>query len=300
MILITLVGLFSVRAGIFKQSESRVFSTMVIYILQPCMIVNAFQIDLTRERINGFAAAIIFSFLVYFFWIFLSVFFRKLFKLNKVEEMTLIFSNVGNLILPLVQMVLGDDMVFYASAIQLPFNLFLWTYCVRVLSGENKVELKKVFLNSNVLAVFIGIFLMLANIRFPDVIGTAMSSLSAMVGPLSMLVIGMIIGQQDLRKLVTFKKGYLVVFLRLVVYPLTVMLILFVSGILKVLPFLVPVFQVTFFALSAPPAAMVSQLALIYDEEPVEAGNLNVIGTILCAVTIPAVLYIYERLFSNF
>ena len=297
MILITLAGLFAVRAGIFKNDDSKVFSRMVISILQPCMIVNAFQIDLTPERIHGFIAAEIFCFAVFIFWILLSVLFRKLFNLNKVEEMTLIFSNVGNLILPLVQMVLGDEMVFYASAIQLPFNLFLWTYCVMVISGQKKMEFRKVFLNSNVLAVFIGLLFMITGVHFPEVIDTAVTSVSSMVGPLSMFVIGMIIGQGNIRRILTFKKGYLIAFLRLLFYPLSVMGILYVSGILKIFPAYIPVFQVVFFALSAPPAAMVSQLALIYDEEPVEAGYLNVIGTILCAVTIPAVLYIYELLF---
>ncbi len=138
---------------------------------------------------------------------------------------------------------------------------------------------------------------MLTNVRFPEIIGTAVTSLSSMVGPLSMFVIGMIIGQGDIRRLLTFKKGYLIVFLRLIFYPLSVMGILYVCGILKVFPALTPVFQVVFFALAAPPAAMVSQLALIYDEEPVEAGNLNVMGTILCAVTIPLVLFIFEKAF---
>ncbi len=297
MLLISLAGLFAVKRHVFRQEDSKVFSQMVIYILQPCMIVNSFQMELTPERAGGFAAATVFCFAVYFFWIFISLIFRKTLKLNRVEEMTLIFSNVGNLTLPLVQMVLGDEMVFYASAIHLPFNLFIWTYGVIMISGESRISLKKVFLNPNVIAVGLGFVLMLTGIRFPEVIGTSVASIASMVGPLSMFVIGMIIGEGDLKGILAFKKGYLIAFLRLFFYPLSVMLILYFSGLMKAFPALVPVLQAVFFTLAAPPAGLVSQLALFYDEEPLEAGNLNILGTILCGVSIPAVLYIYELLF---
>lgn len=297
MILLTLVGLLTVRIGLIKPEEGRAFSKMVVFVLQPCMIVRAFQIELTSERIFGFVSAMIFCFLIYFFWTVLSFLLKKPLKLNKVEEMTLIYSNVGNLVLPLISMVLGEEMVFYASAIQLPFNAFLWTHCNTVLSGEKRMDFKKIFLNSNLIAIYLGLFLMITGLRFPDVIDTAVSSLSSMVGPLSMIVIGMVIGQEDLKTVFLFKKGYLVSFLRLIVYPMLVLGILFLTGFLRIYPTLVPVFQVIFFALAAPPAAMVSQLALLYDENPGEAGRLNVLGTVLCGVTLPLVLSCFEFLF---
>lgn len=297
MILLTLAGLLFVRLKILKTDDSHAFSRLIISVLQPCLIIRAFQVDLTRDRIFGFVSSLIFGFIVYIIWIFLSMFLKRVFSLNKVEEMTLIYGNIGNLILPLVQMVLGDEMVFYASALQVPFNLFLWTHCNAVLSGKKKAEFKNILLNSNVIAVYIGLFLMVMRIRLPEIIDTTMGSLAAMVGPLSMIVIGVVIGQKNLRQVFTFKKGYLVAFLRLLAYPLIIISVLYFIGILKIYPELTPVFQVIFFALAAPPAAMVSQLAVIYNEDPEEAGILNVIGTCLCTITMPAVIAVYQFLF---
>ena len=138
---------------------------------------------------------------------------------------------------------------------------------------------------------------MITGIRFPEVIDTAVSSLSAMVGPLSMMVIGMVIGHADLKKIFMFGKGYLVAFMRLILYPLLALGLLYLTGFLRNYPDMIPVFQALFFTFAAPPAAMVSQLALIYNEEPVEAGSLNVIGTVLCALTIPIVITCFQRLF---
>ncbi len=297
MILLTLLGIFTIRVGLFNDGDSKAFSKMVIYVLQPCLIARSFQVDLTKERVFGFFSAMVFSFLVMGIWMIISYALRKWAGFNRVEEMTLVYSNVGNLTLPLVQMVLGDEMVFYASAVQIPFNVFLWTHCVIVLSGEKKIDLKKIFMNSNVIAVFFGIFLMITGIRFPEVVDTAVSSLAAMVGPLSMMVIGMVIGHADLKKIFLFGKGYLIAFMQLLLYPLLAMGLLYLTGFLRIFPEMVPVFQALFFPIAAPPAAVVSQLALLYDEEPVEAGSLNVIGTVLCGLTIPIVLTCFQRLF---
>ena len=42
--------------------------------------------------------------------------------LDAIDRSTIIYANVGNLLLPLVSMALGDEMVFISSSFQIPFN----------------------------------------------------------------------------------------------------------------------------------------------------------------------------------
>lgn len=297
MMLIVIIGYLAVRLHILKAEHTVPLSNLVIMILQPCLIITSFQIELTRERLAGFLCITLFATVVYIFWIFLTKILRKPLHLTPVDQMTMIYSNVGNLILPLVNMVLGPEMVFYGSAVMIPFNLIIWSHGVTVMHHGGGIDLKKAIKNPNVFSVFIGIFLLLARIPIPDVLLTSMTSLSAMVGPTSMLVIGMVIANTDLKRVFTYKRSYPILLGRLIVFPLLTMLVLYATQFLRFQPQFIPILLVAFIALAAPPASTVSQMAVLYDEQPVEASIYNVMGVFLCTATIPLVIAVYQLLF---
>ena len=49
LFLILLMGYLVVRVGLLKPEDSRVLSVIMVYLVMPCMILNAFQIDNTPE-----------------------------------------------------------------------------------------------------------------------------------------------------------------------------------------------------------------------------------------------------------
>ena len=77
MLLWVLVGYIAVKSGLVKGENSKVLSSLTVYVFCPCMIFNAFQIELTRERIFGFLSCVAFAFVAYFSWILLSWLLRK-------------------------------------------------------------------------------------------------------------------------------------------------------------------------------------------------------------------------------
>ena len=74
-------------------------------------------------------------------------------------------------------------------------------------------------------------------------------------------------------------------------------LLLYVSGAMKHWPFMIPVLQVSMLSAAAPPATLVSQMAVVLDEEPFNASSYNIVGTILCVLTIPFIIFIYQLMF---
>lgn len=298
MMLEAAVGFLIVRVGICRVSDTKMLSRLVIDVFTPCLIIDAFQIDLTSERLEGFIAALILSFAYFPIAILFTRILQKPLKLDEIDRATIIYPNVGNLILPLVSMVLGENMVFYASGMQIPFNLFVWTHGVSIIEGEKKINLKKAFLNTNVISIGIGVIIMLTGFKLPDVISTPVSSLGDIVGPLSMMVIGMQIADSDIKDIFTNRRAYPVIFLRLIVLPCVMLLIMYLTGIPQAHPSLVPVLQVTFMAIAAPPAATVSQLAILRDNKPLKASICNMLGVIFCIVTIPLINALYGYVFA--
>ena len=297
MMVMVAVGYAAVKLHVVESGDSRTLSRLTVYILQPCLICRSVQIDLTPERLNGFLCALILGIVTYVFWIAALGLLKKPLRLDAVDCCNLIYSNVGNLALPLINMILGSEYVFYASALQIPFNLLIWTHGNSIISGERHLHFRKIIFNPNIIALVTGILLVLLHIRLPDVIDTAMEGLGSMVGPSSMLVIGIVIAGSDLRGIITNKRAYAISLGRLIVMPASLLLLILASGILTRRPELTPVFRVCFIALSTPPGATVSQLAVLYDKKAYESSVYSVLSMALCIVTMPLMLMVFQLLF---
>lgn len=297
MMLVAAVGFATVRTGILEERDKAQLSRLTLYVLQPCLIVLSFQIDLTPARMQGFIAALVFSVVVHVLFIAVAALLGRMGLLGVVEELSLIYTNCGNLILPIVAMTMGEEMVFYASAYQLTYNLLFWTHGNSCMSGVRGVRWRKMLLNPNVIAIFAGMFLLVTGIRIPGILRTSMEMLEGMVGPCCMLVIGMTMAGSSLQEILSFRNAWLVCFLRLLVLPMLAMAVLRLSGFLNRFPELAPVLRVSFLAAAAPPGANVAQTAVLYNREPVRAGVYNLMGMLFCMLTMPLIDYLYAVIF---
>ena len=70
MMIIAAVGLGTIRIGLLEERDRRQLAKLSLYVLQPCLIIMSFQIELTQERLKGFGLAVIFSALIHFGFIF--------------------------------------------------------------------------------------------------------------------------------------------------------------------------------------------------------------------------------------
>ena len=61
MMLMALVGYILVKTGILGQPDSRVISLLLVYVLQPCLVLRSLQIELTPDRLHGFIFGGIFA-----------------------------------------------------------------------------------------------------------------------------------------------------------------------------------------------------------------------------------------------
>lgn len=50
LFLMILMGFIIVKEGIVKEEDSKVLSKIVLYLIIPCVIINAFQVDYTKKN----------------------------------------------------------------------------------------------------------------------------------------------------------------------------------------------------------------------------------------------------------
>lgn len=294
LFLVMIMGFVLVKTNLMKAEESKTLSIVALYLVTPCVIINAFQIKYTESILRGLILAFAAAVLIHIVLLILVKVLEKIFHLDAVEKTSIMYSNSGNLIIPIVTSVLGKQWVIYSSAFLSVQLILLWTHCRMVLCEEQKIDLKKILLNINMISIFFGILLFITRIQLPDIITKTMESVGAMIGPLCMVVTGMLIGNMSLKQIFEYKRIYLITFLKMIVCPAAILLMLKFGGMASLLPNARMILLISLLAVIAPSASTVTQMAQVYGKNGEYASVINVVTTIVCIATMPIIVWLYQ------
>ena len=219
-------GFTVVKCGLIDAKSSRTLSVICIYIIMPCVMINAFQIEYSRSIRNGFLLAVAAAILIHIFLLVFVQIIGKPLKLSVVEKESIIYSNSGNLVIPLVTVVLGEKWVIYASAFLSVQMILMWTHGQSLMEAKAGINWKKILCNINLIAIILGIVLFFTQIRLPAILGNTMSQISATLGPVCMIMLGMTMTEVKWKDIFSHSRIYLITILKMVVTPLLILLFL--------------------------------------------------------------------------
>ena len=282
-----------VKAGLLKTEDSKVLSAVSIYLVMPCVIINAFQIESDEQTAKGLLLAFGAAVMIHILLLFLSSILEKLFHLDAVERASVMYSNAGNIIIPVVLSVLGSEWVLYSSAFISVQIILLWTHCRGVLNGKRSLAVKDILGNVNIIAILVGLLLFLLQIHLPQVVLDTCSSVSALLAPLGMIIIGMLAAAMDLRWTFSQLRIYRTAALRLLICPLMILFMIWVSRAYLLMPDARTILFISFLACTAPASATITQMAQIYERDAEYAGAVNIVTTLFCLLTMPIMTELY-------
>ena len=95
LFLILLMGYGVVKTGLLKASDSKVLSVVFVYLVMPCVVLNAFQIKDTPEIRTGLLYSMGIAVGMHVVFLLLNALFRKVLKLDAVEQVNIIYSNAA-------------------------------------------------------------------------------------------------------------------------------------------------------------------------------------------------------------
>lgn len=294
LFLVMFMGVVLVKCGVIRAEESKSISIVSLYLIMPCVILSAFQVECTPQVRDGLMLAVGAAVAVHIGLIVLVTLLKRPLRLDEVEQTSIIYSNAGSLIIPLVTAILGKDWVIYSSAFVSVQLILLWSHAKAVICGEKKLDLVRIVTNVNMIAIFGGIFLFVTGLRFPGPVQDAVDSVGAMVGPAAMLVTGMLIGNMDFKKVLSYRRLALIVPLRLLIMPALVLVFLKYSGIAGLVENGGMILLVTLLATITPSASTITQMAQVYGKDADYASAINVTTTLLCIVTMPLMVALYQ------
>ncbi|WP_455582713.1 AEC family transporter [Dysosmobacter sp.] len=193
-----------------------------------------------------------------------------------------VFANTAFLGFPLIEELLGAEGLLYAVIFNMVWLLFFFTAGVAMVSGQKRMQLRSILSIPVSLASMAAIAVYVSPLRFPAFVQDTLSTLGAMVVPISMLLIGCSLVQVRPAEILKDPYSYFVSALRLAVFPLAAALILrAIPGV----PHLVALVCVLMTCL--PSASLSVVFAQQYDCEPEYASRAVVQGMLLMIVTIP-------------
>lgn len=296
LFIVMLAGFLLVKLKAVDVKHSRVLSSLLLYVLVPASVIKAFQVDFTPQTAGNLGLAFLAAVIVQFGLLFLGMPLKKAFRLEPVEHTSVIYSNAGNIIIPLVGAALGGEWVIYTVAFISVQLVFLWTHCRQCISGERGFQWKKVVFNPAIIAIAAGLILFFTGWRLPGILADGDDMLSAMIGPVNMLVVGMLLGGMEWKKLFSKPRVWLVAGLRLVVIPLVIVFFLRFCGLSALTADGRNVLFITLLSTSSPAASTVTNMSQLYDKDADYACIINIVTTLLCIVTMPLMTMLYFAL----
>ncbi|WP_278696728.1 AEC family transporter [Anaerobutyricum hallii] len=294
LFLMIFMGFVIVKARLLKSEDSRVLSVIVLYLIVPCVIINAFQVDYTKDTVQGLLIALAASVLTQIVLLIVISVFGKLIHLNEVEVASIYYSNSGNLIVPIVTFILGKEWVLYGCVFMSVQLVFIWTHCKKIISREASYDWKKIVLNINMISIVIGVILFFTRIHLPSDINSTLSAVGSMIGPASMIVTGMLFAGMNLKKIFTNKRVYFVSFLRLIVVPVIALILIKYSQLSTFSSNGNKLMLIVFLAIITPSASTVTQMCQVYGNDSQYASAINVVTTLFAIITMPATVMLFQ------
>lgn len=296
LFLMIFMGYLIVKTGLVRDDDSKILSKIILYLIVPCVIINTFQVDYTTDTVKGLLIAFAASVLTQVVLLIVISAAGKLLHLNEVEVASVYYSNSGNLIVPIVTFILGQEWVLYGCVFMSVQLVFLWTHCKKIISREASYDWKKILLNINMISIFIGVVLFFTKIFLPEIIGNTLASVGTMIGPASMIVTGMLFAGMNLKQIFANKRVYFITFLRLIAVPLIALVLIKLSNLASFSADGNKIMLIVFLAIITPSASTVTQMCQVYGNDSKYASAINVMTTLLSIITMPVMVMLFQMI----
>lgn len=284
MFLMILIGAGMRKIQIVTTEGRRSMTNLVVNLILPSNILYAFS-KADASAFRSMLVVVAMAFLIQLAWYLLSrVLWRGMDESRRgVMRYAFQFSNCGYLGNPVIEGLYGAPGLVYASVFLLPVRLFMWSVgleCFQKGAGSLRKTIERALTHPCVVATILGVVWMFFPVGLPDFLYNTISGFNQCLTPMTMLVIGFIMAETDLKKMFC-KDLFVITVLRLLIQPLAVL------AVCRLLNLETLVAEVVTVLVSMPVANTTALLASQHDCDYTFASNVVVFTTLVSMITIP-------------
>ena len=284
ILILILIGYYLGKTGTIDGKIRSGLSRILTDIIMPANIVNAFAQKIVRDPLiyrNMIAAFVISAVVQTLFYVLGKVLYGKETpEREPVLRYGLLNPGMAFFGIPIMENLYGSLGTLLSSVYMIPYRMTIWTIGISMFRANEKRTLKEMLLHPCIVAVAVGIVLMVTGIELPSIIAGPISYLSRCVTGLSMLVVGSVLSETDLktvfsRDTLTFSA------IRLLILPFLVL------GALTLLNIDPVVKGIASLMTGMPAAAIGVVIAQRYHGDDRFCAKIVVATTILSMITVP-------------
>lgn len=290
-VVLMLVGYVGARRKTLGPDFARAASKLTLNVFMSASILQS-VINNPPEMSGGdLAYALLVAFLVLLLSYVVSGLIARLLPLRRdrapLFELLVSVMNPMFIGVPVAEILLGTQGVFYIALSNVFFNLLIYTYGVwRLKSGDSSAVRLKDVISVPLIVTALSVVIFAFRVPMPDLVKALINSMAPATMPMSMVVIGASLGRVSLADAFREKSLYLVAALRLLLMPALTWLMF------QVLP-ADPVLRGAMLVMSACPSGIiVSILAIQYEKDAEYCSKGILLDTALSMLTIPLMAWL--------
>ncbi len=315
LVLLVVVGILIVKMKILPKEGMNVLSKLLINVTLPILTffsITSFQ--LTGAILRDGAVIILFGIVIQVLNLLIGLGLAKKLKLDELRKNVysaqFMIGNTVYLAFPLATALYGETGLIYAIIYYLISLLFIWTLGIYLFNKhqiKNIREIGKSLVNPCTIAFFLGIIALVLRIdtamnKWPlfnatyTYIKEAIYPLGETTMSLSMVFIGLIIGQYSLRAVLSIFRNRSIVLLTLAKMILVPIVIMATSTVLSGIASQVAMSVIVIEALM-PASTITVAIAKEHGSDYKFAMEIAILTTVVAVLTIPLLLQLYHQFF---
>lgn len=282
-------GLALGKLNLVKQEQSKILSSILVYVFLPCNIFKTFSSNFTIPYIAGNYPFLITSAVLILVLMLAAHFLAPLFAREKYEqcifEYSLLIPNYGYMGYALAEALMGQTGLMNFMTFALPASFYIYTVGFAKLTKRG-LSLKKLC-NPVIIATALGIAAGLSGISVPGVVTNVLTKASSCMAPVSMLLTGIVLSELPLKKVLSNRNVYPLTALRLVVIPVLAGLVLshFCDA---------AIVHTAVLFLALPCGLNTVVFPKLVDENCEIGAGIALVSTTLLCITLPLVLSVFH------
>jgi len=229
LILFAFIGWLLCKGKVLSKENAKTLSVLEVWLFLPCKMFKSFSSNFTMQYVSEkytlFIVSIaVLAVLVFLVWLIVPKFIKDNDE-QRICRYSLVVANYGYMGYALAESLYGEFVLLDMMLFAIPVSLYIYTEGYRMLTGMEKLSLKRI-INPVVVAIIAGMIFGLTQIKLPGVFMSVINNASACMSPVSMLLAGMLISSFNPKELISDKRVYVISALRLLILPFIICFIL--------------------------------------------------------------------------
>ncbi len=290
------VGYICFKVKIISNEAKVCLSDLLLKVTLPCSVIYALQKPYSNQVLIDCGLVFLFISISCISGLVIGFILCKLLKVDILDKGVFVTSlampNMVFMGAPVLNSIYGSDVLILVYFGNIAFILLAFTLGVKYIAlgyKENvKMDFMGVLLNPAVLSTIIGMALFVLSISLPPAINDGLNVVGQMTTPLSMIVLGATLAQNDFKLFLSNPKMYFFTFVRLIAMPIMLFFLtrkIITSDIVFGIVVLIP---------AMPVGTMTAIFATRQNANESLASRIVSVSTLLSILTIPAISLLLE------